>query len=66
MDAPQSKRFKELRRQNGAVSGAAVRASLKSRREGLLTRIFRIGGKKYEVSAVQATGMVPAVTPVKK
>lgn len=66
MDAPKSKRFKELRRQNGEVTAEAVKASMTSRRRGLLSRIFNFGGKQYEVTTVHETSVQPATAPASK
>jgi len=52
MEAPKSKRFQEMRRQQAELTGEAVKATIKSRREGFLKRIFRFGGKNYQVSSV--------------
>lgn len=52
MDAPKSKRFKELRREHRELTGEAVKASIKGRRLGLWKRIFSFGGKQYRVTAV--------------
>ena len=64
MDAPQSKKFKAMRRSNDALTGAAVKASLQGRRAGFLRWIFRLGGKKYTGVAVAQNQ--PAVAPVSK
>ncbi|MEL7160373.1 MAG: hypothetical protein AAFN92_06430 [Bacteroidota bacterium] len=61
MDAPQSKKFKALRRQNTALTGEAVKASIQGRRAGFLGWIFRLGGKKYKGVAVNQTQ--PALVP---
>lgn len=63
MDAPKSKRFRELRRQNGAVTSEAVKQSLKGRRKGWLQRVFRFGGKTYEVTAVRSEEVAPVTIP---
>ena len=66
MDAPKSKKFRELRRKNGAVANEAVRQSLTSRRKGLLERIFSFRGKTYRVTAVREENLTSAVVPAEK
>ena len=66
MDAPKSKRFRELRRRNGAVTGRAVKESIQGRRKGVLKRVFSQDGHAYKVTTISRhlDLDVPAVQPV--
>ena len=49
MDAPQSKRFEELLRNNPDAGHKAIKSSIEGRRRTWLDRVFEIGGKRYKV-----------------
>ncbi|OAV44900.1 hypothetical protein A3850_010525 [Lewinella sp. 4G2] len=49
MDAPQSKRFKELKKTSPDAGQKVIKSSIAGRRRSWVDRIFEIAGKKYEV-----------------